>query len=757
MAETKVRSDQAKVKLDQVTYEILQHRMFQILMEARYGLMRVSGSPVVCETGEAMYSMYDASGRSALTASGILLHVAGSEDFLQRVLQDYSEDPGIFDGDMFFFNDPYIGGIHAADQWLGTPIFHEGEIVCWLGCLTHTSESGAIDPGGMSPRAREIFHEGIRLPGLKVVEKGRIRPEVMELLKRAVRDPGHIALDTHAKIAGLNIGKRRVLEVIERYGIDVYKALLEEMITTSNRLARAKLEDLPDGTWRTEVYGDHDGVEERPFKVALTLTKTGGQMVLDFTGTDPQNPGPINCTFSGLVGSCFVALASILFWDVPWNHGMMEPVEIRAPLGTLVNCEWPAPCAFAPNNPGNLIAGAVTTLIGRMLVTNPKYHQEINAAWRTSSANPLFGGKNQFGIVQANLLMDTLAGGSGAGIDKDGCDTGANQKGPETTIADVESSELAHPFLYLWRREATDHGGPGKWRGGTGPDIGYMIHKTEKLFLGSTASGVLTSPAVSLFGGYPGASTKVVYALDKPIYEHLAAGRVPYSVEDLQAQFSETGEVWEAPSYLPFRELKAGDIIAVASASAGGYGDPIERDPERVRHDVRRRVVSREAARLVYGVALGSAPGHMVQPEATVELRELIRRRRLARGSKRTGGAGFRPAAGGEVATPAVAGMRGSGAGRAQDSPIRIHEYLQVIASRIRCLKCDADLGPASGNYKDAALRAEVDPAEAGGPRPKDPSFTLYYEHYCPGCGTLLQVDPAPAGSGTVHDIEIKV
>ena len=169
-------------RLDPVRYEIFRHRLFHILEEGRLAMKMVSGSPVVVEGGETMCALYASDGTPILTAAGILLHCTGAMDFIRKAIEWFEEDPGIHDGDSFFFNDPYIGGQHLPDQMVVKPVFYQGKRIAWTGSMMHTPETGGIEPGGMSPSAREIFHEGVRIRGLKIVEGGKFRKDVFQTI-----------------------------------------------------------------------------------------------------------------------------------------------------------------------------------------------------------------------------------------------------------------------------------------------------------------------------------------------------------------------------------------------------------------------------------------------------------------------------------------------------------------------------------------------------------------------------------------------
>jgi N-methylhydantoinase B len=233
-------------------------------------------------------------------------------------------------------------------------------------------------------------------------------------------------------------------------------------------MSRAKLANLPDGVWRSREYGDHSGTVERPFKVVCTMMKKGDEITFDYTGSSRQNEGSINATFSGAWGNLFVALASQLFWEVPWNGGMMAPVRLIAPEGSVVNCRFPAAVSQLPPTVGCMITQTACECIHKMFYTAEKYREDVTSGWQGGHGGPYFGGVNQYGAPCAGMILDTFSGGTGGTPTRDGVDTGANMMNPTSRISDVEIIELGMPFMYLGRRNVPDSGGFGKFRGGMG-------------------------------------------------------------------------------------------------------------------------------------------------------------------------------------------------------------------------------------------------------------------------------------------------
>lgn len=633
-------------KLGPIEFDILSYRLYSIINEGRQAVMRVSGSPVVAEGGEALFAIYDPYGSTSSLACGLLLHMIGTEGFIREILELQSESPGIFDGDMFMYNEPNIGGIHACDQWTGTPIFHEGELICWLGGLTHTAETGAIEPGGMPPSSRSLLHEGYRVQGIKIQDKGKINKASLNCVLRSTRDPAYYTLDLRARIAGLNVAKERIKELIARYGVEKIKAVIQQNMDYSEELARAKLRNLADGTWRAVNYGDWDiGPEPTLWKIVLTIRKVKDKLILDFTGSSKANEGPNNCMINGTWGSIFVAVASQLFWEIPGNAGIVRPLKLIAPEGSLINVPFLKPCCMCPSRPGILISNVVTTIIAKIYYTNEKYWTDINAPWISDSWVGLFwGGLTQHGYISAGMFGESWAKGTGAGIDEgrgDGCDTGGQQMTIESCISDVEMNELRYPFLYLWRREGMDTAAPGRWRGGAGINWAIVPHNSSSTTIAFLGSGKYVDRSQSLDGAYPPSlgdqgSASIIHI--NKLHEAFAKGEKPNNIEDIQNFVKVKGGKFKLVELSQASQpVKEDEIIISLCGGGGGVGDPLDREPERVLGDIQNYIFSPETARKVFGVIIDHA-NQTLDKKATEDERDRIRTTRKERGKIWEGG-----------------------------------------------------------------------------------------------------------------------
>ncbi|MBI3075791.1 MAG: hydantoinase B/oxoprolinase family protein [Deltaproteobacteria bacterium] len=688
-------------ELDPFRYEIFRHRLYQVLEEGRLAIHRVSGSPVVVEGGECMCSFYDADGTAILTACGLLLHCTGCSTAIERAIEWYQESPGIHDGDQLFFNDPYIAATHVFDMFVIKPIFHEG---------------------------RRIWQEGVAFKGLKIVEGGKFRPDVFNTVCGHSRDPHLVGLDTKAKIAANNVCAANYLKLVDKFGPEFVQAASRRIIEDSDRMARQRLLELPDGTWRSRVYyyAVHDG-HPKPVKVQCTMTKEADRVSFDFTGTSPQNPDTTNCTYYCSWSGLFVALAGHLFWQVPWNGGMVAPVEIIVPEGSLLNCRFPAANGSGPGTASMLEAAAHDCIV-RMLYAGGRL-EDVNAVWRSfgEGERNRYGGHNQHGGVVAQQIYDFFAGGLGGTPLRDGVHTGANMLNPQSSISDVELIEMNYPFLCLGRNHLRDSGGFGKHPGGMGLERLFMVYGSDDLT--DTCGEALILPAAKgLFGGYP-ASVQDVFAFrtaDLPA--RLARGEYPSTTAELLS--GGWGEVVDPNIRFTRIRLRPYDILVNhgIAVGGGGYGDPLDRPPVRVARDVRDQAISAETALKVYGVVLRGTPARVDEP-ATAARREALRAERLREGVR------LRPPRPLTAPAPPVREMRlhESLVGRVDESGDGV----------IACLRCGHVLGGVRENYRWGTLYRKRDledwPLRASLVSRR--RMVWCQEFICPGCGTLLEVD----------------
>jgi len=724
--------------VDPIRYEVFAHRLWAIGEEGRIALQRVSASPIVVQGGECMSSFYDADGRMILACSGHLRFAAATSQAIAKLIELFGESPGFHEGDQIFNNDPYVAGSHTYDQMIVMPIFWQGRRIAWVASSSHTADTGGLLRGG----ATEIYHEGIRIIGLKVVEGGAFREDVFRTIVEQCRDPEYVGLDLKSRIAANNVCARGYLGLVEKFGVGFAEAAGRKMIEDAERMAREKLRRIPDGTWTSRIYASAVGERTRtaePFQVVCTMTKRADTLAVDFAGSSPQMRNDQNSTLPSTIAHITIALTNQLFWDVPWSDGKMAPVTIRVPEGSLLHCRFPAACGGAPRT-GQYVVAAVSECLAKMLFAAGAT-DDVNASWQglwyVGGPGYFYGGRNQHGWPVPQGLYDIHGGGLGAAPTRDGVSSGGHPNIPSGGISDVERIEMQYPFTYFGRRHLPDGGGFGRWNGGNGSERLYRVRGSSDVTADMKPYGGMPHGAFGLFGGYP-AGTGGVRALFEP---RDGEGAYPISSEDLGGVAT-----MHVPAGSPHRiPLPEGWWVSDFVQGGGGYGDPLDREPERVARDVRDGLVTTRIADLVYGVVIDAAG--RVDDAATMTRRERIRaeRRSASRAPK--------PA-------PAFRSRAWTGA-------LRPHEYLEIARgdageTAIRCVRCGHLLCAADANYKQHALRRDRDLAELSGRQMPDgrPYLGVYREYACPGCATLLQVDvycPALGGDEDVWDIKIAV
>ncbi|MBC8274661.1 MAG: hydantoinase B/oxoprolinase family protein [Chloroflexi bacterium] len=617
--------------IDPIKYEIFRHRLHSILEEGRIAMRMVSGSAVAVEGGETCTGFFTPEGETLCVATGVLPHAAGGKGAVIAAAAEFGEDPGFEDGDQMFMNDPYIVGLHSADQFVIKPIFCQGRLIAWVSSAMHTSETGAIEPGGMSTIATEIYHEGIRIAGLKIVERGKFRKDVFKTLTGQVRDPDLVGLDMKARIASNNVCTSRLLEAVDTFGIDFYERASKKMIEDTEKQARAKLRELPDGTWRARIYGDSTGVEEKPVKIMCSMTKSGDRLTFDYTGTSPQVKGSYNSTPQSTRAYLFAPLAGGVFWDLPWNDGIMAPVEVILPEASAVSCKPPAAVGNSPTTYSTAAVAVAYACVTRMLYAGGRA-DDITAGWRGFAGGLLyFDGTNQYGAHCTGNILDSFAAGIGGTPSRRGVDTGGHLIAPTASIPDVEAIESRLPFMYLARYSVVDSGGYGKFRGGVASAMIYKVHGTNDFQVGRRGCGKRVTCSLGMFGGYPGAPQPGRVVFDSDVREWFKRSRYPVTFEDVGKL---TGNKLDAPpASLPTRPVDEGTIVVNTVCAGGGYGDPLDADPRLVEEDVRKSLISPKRAEEIYGVVLDSNALRLDWKQTEVR-RQSIREQRIREGKK---------------------------------------------------------------------------------------------------------------------------
>ena len=687
--------------VDAVTFEIIRHRLNQVIDEAIVALENVSGSPVTNEGHDMMVSLYGPDGGLAVGGVGFLHHLTSAAQAVKHLIANFTDDPGIFEDDVYMLNDPYTAALHPPDVYIVSPIHVDGALTGFVANFVHVTDIGAIDPGGFSPNARDTFQEGFVTQGLKLVERGKPRRDVIATFLRNVRDPDMTALDLRSQFAANHVAKERMRRLYADYGVQTIAAVQRALVARSEARMRARLAELPDGTWRLRQYVDMPG---RISRVELAATKQGDTLTYDFSGTDEQLPFGINDSFWASWGAMCAPVFPLLAWDIPWNEGLTRPLRIVAPEGTLVNARRPAPVSIATTGIVQIVNNLSVLAIARMFGASMKYRDRATAVWHGSHISITLNGLNREREYFVTNLTDSFAGAGGARARADGVDMGGEIPNVVSRWANAETQELHTPIRYVYRRVVPDSGGPGKYRGGVSHEFAIAPHGTGTgaISIIMRAKGLAVPMSLGIFGGLPGCLVDT------------AIRRVDGTrITDQWGSF----------------ELAETDMQTIRFGGSGGYGDPLDRDAVLVAADVARELVGADAARDIYGVVLDAAGG--VDAAASAARRAEIRASRLGR----------------PVAVTERAAVPESGR--------PLGEYLQQCGDGndawIQCTWCGERLGAADTPWKLQSQRRER-PASDAGPQRDAASAIVLREFCCPGCATLLDTEVTLAADAPLID-----
>ncbi len=550
-------------RVDAVTLEVMRNALQSVAEEMGVTLTRTALSPNIKDRRDCSTAIYTHDGRLVAQAEHIPLHLGLMQSVVKAALGFYPPDQ-LVPGDVIMTNDPYVSGSHLPDVCLFTPIFCKERMVAIAANLAHHVDIGGMAPGGMPVNAREIFMEGVRIPPIKIQKAGKLDEELLKLLAANVRTSFEFFGDIQAQLAANNIGARRFLELVGKYGLEHVLFYAEEIMNYAERRMRAAVREIGDRQASFEDYLEGDGFSQALIPLAVKLQFTGGEVLVDFTGTAPQVDGSINCTRAVTLACVYYALKSVLDPEVPPNDGAVRFVKVITPPGTIVNPYFPAAVSNANINTAQRIADVVLGAMGKILP-----EQAAAASAGTMALFTIGGFNSRTGRYYS--YVETYGGGQGAVNGLDGMD-GVHTNMTNTRNTPVEVIENAYPLMVGRYGLVPDSDGAGQYRGGLG-----MVR--EITVLDHEASVTLSTERASIKpwginGGMGGANSACRLVL---------AG----------------GEVRSLPDKITCT-VPADSTIVYVTPGGGGYGPPSARSPEAVREDVLEGLVSPERAREAY-------------------------------------------------------------------------------------------------------------------------------------------------------------
>ncbi len=611
--------------IDPITFEVLKNRLWAINDEQADIALRASGSLIIYDCGDFNAAITDSEGNGLFLGSFNSLLGISIAGGIKWILANYGRDY-LNEGDMLLFNDPWVGAIHANDYVLVAPVFYQGDIVAWAGVCMHEVDVGSPVPGSFVVGAKNAYDEAPLVPPIKIVNRGILQKDLMRLLARVSRVPDMIQLDIMARISAVSATQDRICELIDKYGKSTFITFAQQLIEYCRDTVSDRLRELPDGTWYDRAYQDHDGINDVIYPAQLAMSKNGNKLLFDFTGTSEQAPGLINCTWSGLHGGISSALFPMLFYGIPWSSAALEQLyEVESEEGTQINARHPAAVSMGSIAGSWIVRQMVNTCVGTILASNEGSKKQAFADYCPPWLVVVFSGVDQEGRPFTSLAMDGSGGGTGARTYRDGIDSGGGLDIPGMSMADVEMEEYNSPVLVLWRKEVKDTFGPGKFRGGVGVEWAKIPHKNPQPFQCVIAGTSMAMPGASgIYGGLPCSTQMAAIVRNTEVRKLLKSGKVP-------SDLSEVGGNVEIMPAKSSTQMNNDDLQFAVRAGGGGYGDPLDRDPEMVEKDIKDGLCSIDLAKEIFGV--------IVEPEslgvdeaATTKRREEIIQKRLTEG-----------------------------------------------------------------------------------------------------------------------------
>lgn len=707
-------------------YEVIRHRLWSVNDEACITMMHASGSPVV-HVGDFNVSIYTPDGDVAVIGTYYMIPVGTMARMVKEILSRFGDD--IADGDVFICNDPFIAAAHQNDVQVVAPFFHDGKLAGWTGATAHEADVGGMEPGSWCPQAENMYQEGFRIPPSKLKEQGRFNQALWDMMMHNSRLAIMLGMDMTAMLAANQVAQKRLSEVCDRYGAANVVYAMETAIRQGEASVRKALRELPDGRYSHRDYIDHDGRNNEIYSTTCVVIKEGDRLTVDLTDTSPQAAGFINATEPATLGSIAAGLLGLLGMDAPgWNEGVLKPVEVKLKPGSLLAAQPPAPVSASSVAAAWTASHAVIGAIGKLIAAHPRYGEESTGMTDGSWTLVNYGGVDRLGQPFGDMFLDLIAWGGGAYASRDGVDTGGAFIVVRGQIQDVEMRENTVPALYLWRRERSDTGGPGRNRGGVSIEMGITPYLSDTTGATLATHGVTQPNCAGIFGGYPGSGAGYQLVRNSDTFSRFAEGSPVSAMPNLN------GERVELEAKTPLFAMAPGDVLNVEPQGGGGYGDPLHRVPQSVADDLRNQKISLGTASGVYGVALNDGE---VDKVATEQLRGRMMDARLERG-----------------VVDAVAPAIPTGA----TLLFTLGDSLEVVEAGaekyFRCGACTASLGRTAEPWKPHAARLDLRPEEVLPLVRLDPSMAIT-QHACPSCGVSLDVEVRRQTEAPLSDVII--
>jgi N-methylhydantoinase B len=572
--------------IDKVLVSILQRRFKSITEEMSIALSQTTRSPILCEAKDFVTGLYDAKGKMLEQTENLPILAFSLGPVCEYIVDYFRND--INPGDVIFHNDVFSMGNQNNDVAVYKPVFCTGELVGWAACKGHQADIGGAVRGGYNPSATEVWQEALRIPPVKVYDRGKLRKDVWDLIFANIRLK-IVQEDMRAQIGSCVVGERGLQRLVERYGLEVLEAHKEYLFDSTEKIMRAEIRTIPDGTYYGESTVYYDGrTPGSKYKIRVKIIVKDEDIWFDYSDTDKQTEGFVNGTYTSSASAALLTFLQMVNPDIPHNDGMVRPIHIIIPKGTILNAAYPAATTYGnhlcPNN-----ADAI------MRALSPVIPDRVTAEWNELLASLITGIDGRKREPYVDLGFMEMKGGSGAVKGCDGYDhIGMIDASGGVLDQDYEMFEQQTPHTLLHHEYWPDSAGEGQWRGGLGVVTRFRIGG-ENTKLVTFGDGDV-EPPFGAHGGKPG-----------------TLNRIELTYPD--------GRLYRCKSKDLIDGIPSGTIYYQEAGGGGGYGDPRLRPESLVAREVRNGIISLEKARNTYGVAVDPQSFQVNQNE-TKRLRE---------------------------------------------------------------------------------------------------------------------------------------
>lgn len=554
--------------IDPITVEVMGNALLSIAEEMGVTLVRTSYSTNIKERKDSSTAIFNAKGETIAQAAAIPVHLGSMLGICKEILNKYPLED-IHPGDMFVANDPYNGGgTHLPDITIAQPVFRDGKIQAFVANIAHHSDIGGRVAGSSSGDCTSIFQEGLRIPPIKICENGKIKQDIIDIILLNCRTPRERMGDLWAQIASNRIGEKRIQELIDKYGTQLFKLGMDSFLDYSERKIREGISEIPDGVYTFIDYLDDDGIDlsKKDLPIQVKVEVKGNDILLDFTGSCKQVVGGINVVKTALYATIYYALKAIIDPNIPSNAGYYRAIKVGAPEGSIVNAVSPA----AVGGRTDTCQRIVDVIFGALAKAVP---EKVVAGCNSAVTTVLFSGvdprNNNFFVYP-----ESLGGGLGARPNKDGMD-GVHVHVTNSSNLPIECLEMEYPIKIERFELVKDSGGAGQYRGGLGIRRDYKVLAPMEF---ASHADRQKNPPWGLFGGLTGATGKFIINPGMKDERILPSGKV--------------SEI----------RLNTGDILSAQTPGSGGYGHPQLRNKEKIMNDIKNEKISLQAAEKEYDI-----------------------------------------------------------------------------------------------------------------------------------------------------------